>query len=92
MMFFLCGLSSDHRLSGFFFGIQKGYTRLIWEHFIRYLGLLIGIILVVVATLVLAESDGESAPCRNCQYISCVPFPFGVKPENRWWNCESVGR
>jgi membrane associated rhomboid family serine protease len=36
------------------------------------------------------DEEGQLQPlCPNCQYLSCISFPFWAKNNNKWWNCHS---
>jgi hypothetical protein len=52
----------------------------------RFFGLIISIIAIMVTTVILVQSDGVSSPCHGCRYISCVPFPPAT--EDKWWYCD----
>jgi membrane associated rhomboid family serine protease len=80
---FCCGISTIERLALGFFGISKDSCSRLGSTFMRFFGLIISIIAIMVTTVVLVQSDGVSSPCHGCRYISCVPFPPAV--EEKWW-------
>ena len=58
------------------------------QFYIRYFGLIMTVILLVISIVVLAvSSDGVTSPCARCRYFSCIPFPTWLPAEERWWNC-----
>ena len=40
---------------------------------------------IMVTTVLLVESDGNTSPCHACRYVSCIPFPF---QDDKWWYCD----
>ena len=87
----LCGLSTMERLSGDFFGMEESCFARTKHVLVRFLGLIISIVLIVITLIILLQGDGETAPCPNCQWLSCVPFPPG-KDTEKWWYCDDCGR
>lgn len=89
---FLCGLSTMERLSSDFFGLEEGvWTRT--KHFaVRFSGLIISIVTIIITLVILLQGDGESNPCPNCTWLSCVPFPPWADDKEKWWYCDDCGR
>lgn len=83
---FCCGISTIERLAVGFFGINADKCSRLGSTVMRFFGLIISIIAIMVTTVVLVQSDGVTSPCHGCRYISCVPFPF--KAEEKWWYCD----
>lgn len=79
----LCGISTIERLSDGFFGLRKTAA---WSFFVRFFGLIISVVCIMVSMAVLVGSDGSTSPCNGCRYISCVPFPWWV--DEKWWYCD----
>mmetsp|Transcript_21582 Transcript_21582/g.53398 ORF Transcript_21582/g.53398 Transcript_21582/m.53398 type:complete len:592 (+) Transcript_21582:121-1896(+) len=83
----LCGLSTIEKLAVNFFGLsQKGdkYDN-VKNTLLRFMGLIVSVIAIMITTGILADSDGHTSPCHGCRYISCVPFPPG---DDKWWYCD----
>ncbi|EED94376.1 predicted protein, partial [Thalassiosira pseudonana CCMP1335] len=72
---FLCGLSTIERLSTDFFGIATTFCSRLRNVIVRFSGLILSVVLIMVTTALLVESDGGASPCSGCRYVSCVPFP-----------------
>lgn len=83
---FCCGISTIERLAVGFFGINADKCSRLGSTFVRFFGLIISIIAIMVTTVVLVQSDGVTSPCHGCRYISCVPFPPNAK--EKWWYCD----
>lgn len=83
----LCGLSTIEKLAVNFFGLSQGGTKCdhIRNTLLRFMGLIISVMAIMITTGLLADSDGHTSPCHGCRYISCVPFPPG---DNKWWYCD----
>lgn len=81
-----CGLSTIERLAVGFFGVASGDWSRMKNTFMRFFGLIVSVVTIMVTTVVLVQSDGVSSPCHGCRYISCVPFPFSA--EDKWWYCD----
>jgi hypothetical protein len=85
----LCGLSTIERLAVGFFGLSSSggqFGNTFQSTFIRFFGLIVSVISIMVTTVVLVQSDGVSSPCHGCRYISCVPFPPSA--DDKWWYCD----
>jgi membrane associated rhomboid family serine protease len=82
---FCCGLSTLERLGEGFFGVTGTKYDQFKKLVVRFFGIIVSVISIVVTTIVLANSDGTTSPCNGCRYISCVPFPFR---EEKWWYCD----
>ena len=80
-----CGLSTIEKLATSFFGVGKGKDSQIRNLILRFFGLLISVITIMVTTVLLSQSDGSTSPCHGCRYVSCIPFPFR---EDKWWYCD----
>lgn len=88
----LCGLSTMERLSDSFFGMEEDCFTRVRQIVTRFLGLIISIILIITTTVILLQGDGETAPCPNCMWLSCVPFPPWNSQGDKWWYCDDCGR
>jgi membrane associated rhomboid family serine protease len=55
---------------------------------LRFLGTICAMVLLVISSVLISQSNGLYSPCLPCRYISCVPFPFWVSEDKRWWNCD----
>mmetsp|Transcript_24977 Transcript_24977/g.58950 ORF Transcript_24977/g.58950 Transcript_24977/m.58950 type:complete len:580 (-) Transcript_24977:951-2690(-) len=88
----LCGLSTMERLPNAFFGMEENFFARVKQIATRFLGLIISIILIIITTVILLQGDGETAPCPNCQWLSCVPFPPWKSQADKWWYCDDCGR
>lgn len=92
---FLCGLSRLERLSKAFFGVQRGILSQLRGAIVRFLGLILSCLFIMVSLIVLANSKGKRVTaCKGCRYVSCVPFPFWAEEEDKWWycdDCDTVG-
>jgi len=83
---FCCGISTIERLAVGFFGVNTDKCSRLGSNFMRFFGLIVSIIAIMVTTVVLVQSDGITSPCHGCRYISCVPFPPNA--EEKWWYCD----
>jgi len=88
---FLVGLSTMKKLSSDFFGKNKGFIDHLKLVFVRFFGLIVCIIAIIITFAVLAESNGSSIPCDKCRYFSCVPFPPWKEEDDKWWHCDDCG-
>jgi membrane associated rhomboid family serine protease len=55
--------------------------------FLRFFGVCCASVLLMISLVLISQSDGLYSPCLACRYISCIPFPFWVSEEKRWWSC-----
>lgn len=66
-----------------------GYNATAWfklrRFTIRFLGLIVSAILIIITVTCLATLDMSKNPCPNCRYFNCVPFPSAAHP---WWHCD----
>jgi hypothetical protein len=86
---FLCGLSTMERLSKAFFGIQRSCTSNLQTFLIRFLGIIISLICILVSGIILGTlGEADQIQCTGCRYVSCVPFPFWADKDNKWWYCD----
>lgn len=85
---FLCGLSTMERLSKAFFGVSTSCWTRFQNGLIRFFGLIVSIVLIIVTVAILFRPDGANVTCKGCRYVSCVPFPFWVDAEDKWWHCD----
>jgi hypothetical protein len=92
MIGFLCGISTMERLSTDFFGVDQTCFSRTKQITIRFFGLIISIVGILVATIILLEGDGQTTPCPSCTWLSCVPFPPWNDYGDRWWYCDDCGR
>uniref|UniRef100_A0A7S1YHZ9 rhomboid protease n=1 Tax=Grammatophora oceanica TaxID=210454 RepID=A0A7S1YHZ9_9STRA len=84
---FLCGLSTIERLEAGFFGLRSGTWNKIQHGCVRFGGLVLSVICIMVTVVVLVESEGgRTTPCSGCRYVSCVPFP--PWSQDKWWYCD----
>jgi hypothetical protein len=81
-----CGLSTIEPLAVGFFGVHASHFSKCRSIFIRFFGLIISVLSIMITTVWLATSDAGASPCSGCRYISCVPFPFWT--EDKWWFCD----
>lgn len=88
----LCGLSTMERLSTSFFGMEEGCWSQTKQLLIRFLGLIVSVISIIIAAIILLEGDGETTPCPDCTWLSCVPFPPWEEKNSKWWYCDDCGR
>lgn len=85
---FLCGLSTMERLSLDFFGVKTDFCSRARIVVVKFAGLILSVVFIVVTTVLLIHSDGQSSPCSNCRYVSCVPFPPWAAQDDKWWYCD----
>jgi membrane associated rhomboid family serine protease len=81
-----CGLSTIERLAVDFFGLSSGKSSRLRNTLVRFFGLIISVVTIMVTTVLLVQSDGMTSPCHGCRYISCVPFP--PSSDDKWWYCD----
>jgi membrane associated rhomboid family serine protease len=55
---------------------------------LRSLGTICVMVLLMISTVLISQSNGFYSPCLPCRYLSCIPFPFWVSEDKRWWNCD----
>ena len=82
-----CGFSTIERLAVGFFGVHSSgkYAKQI-SLLMRFGGLIISVVSIMITTICLSNSDGVSSSCHGCRYVSCVPFPPGS--QDKWWHCD----
>lgn len=85
---FLCGLSTIERLSVNFFGMEQDCYARSKQIFIRFFGLIISIIGIIVSAIILLRGNGTTSPCPECSRLSCVTFPPWGSSTNKWWYCD----
>jgi hypothetical protein len=88
----LCGLSTMERLPTSFFGMEEGCWSQAKQILIRFFGLIISIISIIIAAVILLNGDGETSPCPDCTWLSCVSLPPWGEEGNKWWYCDDCGR
>lgn len=88
---FLCGLSTIERLSKGFFGLEETWAIHAKNVIIRFFGIIVSVVCLIVTLIILIQGDGESTPCPNCTWLSCVPFPPWEGERNKWWYCDDCG-
>jgi membrane associated rhomboid family serine protease len=81
-----CGLSTIEPIAVGFFGVHASTFSKCRSICIRFFGLIISVVFIMVTTVWLATSDAGETPCEGCRYLSCVPFPFWR--EEKWWYCD----
>ena len=88
----LCGLSTMERLSSDFFGMEESC----WSHtkqiVVRFLGVIVSVISIIITAVILLEGNGVTTPCPSCTWLSCIPFPPWQSQTKKWWYCDSCGR
>ena len=89
---FLCGLSTIERLSSDFFGMEEGWMTQVKHFVVRFFGLIISIVSIVITLVLLLGMDATSNPCPSCTWLSCVPFPPWAGEMDKWWYCDDCGR
>lgn len=89
---FLCGLSTMERLSTDFFGMAQSCFMKTKQVIVRFFGLIVSVIGILIATIILMEGDGQYTPCPSCTWLSCVPFPPWEGTGNKWWYCDDCER
>lgn len=80
------GISTIERLAVGFFGISTEKCSQLGHTTMRFFGIIVSIIAIMVTTVVLVQMDGTTSPCPGCRYISCVPFPPNAV--DKWWYCD----
>lgn len=88
----LCGLSTMERLPSDFFGMEEGFFAQAKQIVVRFMGLILSVMLIIITAIILLNGDGETAPCPNCMWLSCVPFPPWESQGDKWWYCDDCGR
>lgn len=88
---FLCGLSTMERLNTDFFGFEQDWKERVKQVMVRFLGVIISVIAIIVGVVVLFQGDGTTSPCPTCNYLSCVPFPPWTPETQKWWFCDDCG-
>ena len=90
---FLCGLSTMERLSTGFFGVPTTTWGRVRDVLIRFSGLIISVVLIMITTAVLVDMDVNGpSPCPGCRYLSCVPFPPWAREDKKWWYCDDCSQ
>jgi membrane associated rhomboid family serine protease len=89
---FLCGLSTMERLSSDFFGMEQSCCMKTKQIIVRFFGVIVSVIGILIATIILMEGDGQYTPCPSCTWLSCVPFPPWQGAANKWWYCDDCER
>ena len=82
---FLCGISTMERLSKAFFGVRSNCRSRMQGACVRFTGIIVSVLLVIVTTIILFQSNENYLNCRGCRYVSCVPFPFWADKDEKWW-------
>jgi len=89
---FLCGLSTMERLSSDFFGMEQSCWMKTKQVIVRFFGVIVSVIGILIATIILMEGDGQYNPCPTCTWLSCVPFPPWEGAATKWWYCDDCER
>eukprot|EP00555_Chaetoceros_dichaeta_P010527 CAMPEP_0198255872 /NCGR_PEP_ID=MMETSP1447-20131203/5911_1 /TAXON_ID=420782 /ORGANISM="Chaetoceros dichaeta, Strain CCMP1751" /LENGTH=622 /DNA_ID=CAMNT_0043942361 /DNA_START=191 /DNA_END=2059 /DNA_ORIENTATION=- len=84
---FLCGLSTMERLSKAFFGVEYNWMSKFQVVVVKFFGIILSLILIIVSLVILANGDGTQS-CHYCRFVSCVPFPFWAPYDQKWWYCD----
>eukprot|EP00934_Nitzschia_sp_Nitz4_P009378 Nitzschia sp. Nitz4//scaffold3_size479765//314738//316522//NITZ4_000130-RA/size479765-snap-gene-1.411-mRNA-1//-1//CDS//3329550848//9368//frame0 len=87
----LCGLSTMERLPSDFFGMEENCWSRAKQLSVRFLGLVVSVIGIIIAAIILLEGDGTTTPCPGCKFLSCVPFPPWESHSEKWWYCDDCG-
>lgn len=59
--------------------------------FVRYFGLIICCLSIIVGSVMLFHGDGVTSPCESCDVLSCVSFPPWADQDKRWYYCDDCG-
>ena len=81
-----CGWSTLEPLSVGFFGVTTNLLGKAKVLFVRFFGLIVSMVAIMVTTAWLGGFEAGDSPCSSCRYLSCVPFPFFA--EDKWWHCD----
>lgn len=87
----LCGLSTIEKLPSDFFGMDESWCARAKQLSVRFIGLILSVIGIIIALIILLEGDGTTTPCPNCNWLSCVPFPPWEDQASKWWYCDKCG-
>jgi hypothetical protein len=83
----LCALSTIEPLAVGFFGVHTSTWSKVRTIAIKYGGLIVSLVLILVSTMTLATMpDPTESPCSGCRYISCIPMP--PFKDDKWWYCD----
>jgi hypothetical protein len=85
---FLCGVSTMERLSSDFFGMEEGWMIRTKRFVIRFFGIILSVVSLIISLLLLLNMDPTSNPCPGCTWLSCVPFPPWEGDATKWWYCD----
>lgn len=88
----LTALSTMERLPTSFFGMEEGCLSQVKQILVRFFGLIVSVISIIIAAIILLNGDGETTPCPDCTWLSCVPFPPWEEKSSKWWYCDDCGR
>ena len=88
----LCGLSTMEKLPTDFFGVDETWWTRAKQLSVRFLGVIVSIIGIIIAAIILFKGDGTTTPCPSCTWLSCVPFPPWEDLDNKWWYCDDCDR
>ena len=80
------------RLSSDFFGMEQSFWQKTKQVLVRFFGVIVSVIGILIATIILLEGDGQSTPCPKCTWLSCVPFPPWEGSTDKWWYCDDCER
>jgi hypothetical protein len=83
----LCSPSTMECLSTDFLGIAMTFWNLLRNVLIRFSGLILNVVLIIITTGVPVEFNAGTRLCPSCWYILCVPFPPWAGKDNNWWYC-----
>lgn len=81
-----CAFSTIEPLAVGFFGVNSTTWGKIRALAVKFCGLIVSVVLIIVTTAWLATSTPGDIPCNKCRYVSCVPFPFFTA--DKWWYCD----
>ena len=81
-----CAFSTIEPLAVGFFGVNSSTFDKIRSVAVKFCGLIISVVLIVITTIWLATAEPGETPCEKCRYVSCIPFPFFT--QDKWWYCD----
>lgn len=82
-----CGMSALVPLPVGFFGVSASRLEKLRKGTIRFFGVILSLVLIIITTAVLATMKTGDSPCPGCRYISCGKLPLrsgGDIPLSRW--------
>lgn len=80
------GLSSLAPLPVGFFGVSVSRLEKLRTLTVRFFGVILSVVLIIVTISILSTMKPGDSPCPNCRYVSCLPMPFWS--DTKWWYCD----